>query len=90
MSLPWAIAEHPLTENATYLACYDGNAVPFRMENGLELIRYAGSPLVGSVDYGDQGGQVLVIADIGILQADSNGAKNFEFLKNIAHYASSR
>ena len=88
--LALAIAEHPLTENATYLACYDGNAVPFRMENGLELIRYAGSPLVRFVEYGDQGGQVLVIADIGILQADSNGAKNFEFLKNIAHYASSR
>ena len=57
-----ATAEHPLTENAIYLACYDGNAVPFSMETGLELIRFAGSPLVGFVEYGDQGGQVLVIA----------------------------
>ena len=57
------------------------------METGTELFRAAGSPMVGLVEYGDKGGQVLVIADLGILQADALGARNLEFLKNIARYA---
>ena len=89
-SIAVAATEHPLTANAEYLFFYDGQSVPFRMETGLELIRAAARPLVGLVDYGNQGGQILVIADLGILQVDSNGAKNIEFLKNIARYASTR
>jgi hypothetical protein len=85
-----AVTEHPLTANASYLAVYNGEGVPFMMKTGLELIRAAARPIVGLVNYRDQGGQVLVIADLGILQADSMGAKNMEFLKNIAHYASTR
>lgn len=85
-----AAAEHPLTANATYLTFDSENAVPFRMDTGLELISAAGHPLVGLVDYGEQGGQVLVIADLGLLQWDSNGTKNMDFLKNIAHYAGAR
>jgi hypothetical protein len=85
-----AITEHPLTANASYLSFYDSQGVPFRMKNGLELIRAAARPIVGLLDYGSQGGQVLVIADLGILQVDSMGAKNMEFLKNIARYASAR
>jgi hypothetical protein len=81
------VAEHPLTANARYLTFYEGQGVPFSMENGTELFRAAGSPIVGLVDYGDKGGQVLVIADLGILQADALGARNLEFLKNIARYA---
>jgi hypothetical protein len=85
-----AVAEHPLTANASYLTMYDGQGIPFRMKTGLELMRAAGRPIVGLVDYGNQGGQILVIADLGILQVDSKGAKNIEFLKNIARYASAR
>jgi hypothetical protein len=80
-------AEHPLTENARYLTFYAGPGVPFSMKTGTELYRVAGSPMVGLVEYGDRGGQVLVIADLGILQGDSQGARNIEFLKNIARYA---
>jgi len=64
--------------------------VPFTMQTGLELVRAAGRPIVGLVEYGSQGGQVLVIADLGLLQADNNGTKNLEFLKNIARYARTR
>ena len=81
------VAEHPLTENAGYLTFYEGQGVPFTMINGMELFRAAGRPIIGLVDYGDKGGQVLVIADLGILQADTQGSKNLEFLKNIARYA---
>jgi hypothetical protein len=82
-----ATVEHPLTENAGYLTFYEGQGVPFSMENGTELFRAAGRPIVGLVDYGDQGGQILVIADLGILQADSQGPRNLEFLRNIARFA---
>ena len=63
-----SVAEHPLTANASYLAFYADNGVPLRLQTGLELIRAAGRPLVALVEYGEQGGQVLVIADLGILQ----------------------
>ena len=85
-----AVAEHPLTENASYLTFYEGNAVPFTLQSGLELVRVAGRPVVGLVDYGDRGGQALVIGDIGLLMCDSSAAKNLDFVKNIARYARSR
>jgi hypothetical protein len=81
---------HPLTEDATYLSYYEYNGVRFSMQDGIELVSAAGSPIVGLVDYGNKGGQILVIADIGILQGDSNGTKNMDFLMNIAEYAKTR
>lgn len=85
-----AAADHPLTQNATYLTLQGGNAVAFSMTNGLTLIRGAGNPLAGLVDYGSNGGQVLVIAEIGLIQDSGDGAKNMQFIINIAHYASTR
>ena len=85
-----AVVDHPLTENSTYLTYNKIFGVPFSMESGLELIRADYKTIVGLIDYGEQGGQVLVIADMGILQADSVGAKNLEFIKNIARYARTR
>lgn len=57
------------------------------MTDGFELIRADDKAIVGLVDYGEHGGQELVIADLGILQAESAGAKNRDFLKNIARRA---
>jgi hypothetical protein len=85
-----AVSEHPLTDNAAYLSYYQYNGVSFSMKAGSELYRASGIPIVGLVDYGEQGGQVLVVADVGMLQLDKNGAKNLEFLKNIARFATTR
>jgi hypothetical protein len=85
-----AVTEHPLTANASYLAFYADNGVPMRLQTGLELIQAAGRPLVVLLEYGENNGQVLVIADLGIVQNDSRNAKNMEFLKNIAYYAHTR
>jgi len=85
-----AVAEHPLTLNATYFALIGSNSVPFDMKMGSVLIRGGGSPLVGLVDYGTKGGQVLVIGELGLLQTTSQGSKNLEFVKNIAEYARER
>jgi hypothetical protein len=84
------VSDHPLVANAAYLSLYGDNAVPFSMKTGLELIQAPSSPLVGLVDYGNRHGQVLVIGDLGLLQADDIGAKNIQFLQNIAHYAMTR
>ena len=83
-----AVSEHPLTIDATYLTLLGNNVVPFDMKTGSVLIRGSGSPLVGLVDYGTKGGQVLVIGELSILQESRGGAKNMQFIKNIAHYAS--
>jgi hypothetical protein len=55
-------------------------------DGGIELA----SGAIGLIDYGDQGGQVLVVADVGLLKDNADGAKNLSFVKNIAHYARSR
>jgi hypothetical protein len=56
-----AVNDHLLTENATYLNYYRYDGVPFRLTKGLQLVRASAKPLVALLDYGDKGGQVLVI-----------------------------
>ena len=86
-----AVSDHPLTSNATYLTLQGGNTVAFSMKNGQALFHAVSRrPLVGLVDYGEQGGQILVIAEMGLVQTSTGGAKNIQFVINIAHYASTR
>jgi hypothetical protein len=69
---------------AKYLTClYEGHQVPLIQSGGVELA-YG---VIGLLDHGDQGGQVLVIADVGLLRDNADSAKNLDFIKNIAHYA---
>jgi hypothetical protein len=60
--------------------------VPIQMKSGKVLARSEGMAVIGLLDYGSQGGQVLVIADLGLLQVDDS-ARNLEFIRNIAQYA---
>lgn len=85
-----AVADHALTENATYLTYNHYSGVPFSMKDGLELMRADYKTIVGLVEYGERGGQILIIADMGIIQTDRVGARNLDFLKNIARYAKTR
>ena len=80
-------SEHPLTADAKYLTSfYEGHQVPMYQTGGVELAK----GVIGLVDYGNRGGQVLVIADLGLLKDNADGAKNLNFIKNIAQYARSR
>lgn len=80
-------ADHPLTAGAKYLtSIYEGHQVPMIQSGGLELAK----GVIGLLDHGGQGGQVLVIADLGLLRDNADGAKNLDFIKNIAHYARTR
>jgi hypothetical protein len=62
------------------------NGVPFTLAAGEVLARADGQPAIGLVGYGDAGGQVLVLADVGMLSTDSDPA-NLEFWLNLARLA---
>lgn len=82
--------EHPLMADQASLALVDGNAVPFAMQTGATLAELGGHPVVGLVDHGQAGGQVLVLADVGILGfagSTSPGEDNLAFLRSLARYA---
>jgi hypothetical protein len=80
-------ANHPLAADAKYLtSVYEGLQVPLTQQGGLVLA----PGVIGLADYGSQGGQVLVIADLSLLRDNADGAKNLNFVKNIARYARSR
>lgn len=80
-------ADHPLAADAKYLtSVYEGLQVPMTQQGGLALA----PGVIGLADYGSQGGQVLAIADLGLLRNNADGAKNMNFVKNIAQYARSR
>jgi pimeloyl-ACP methyl ester carboxylesterase len=82
--------QHPLTENQVSLALIQNNGVPFTMQAGETLARVNGRPAVGLVEYGEAGGQVLVLADVGILGFAGPGPSegdNLTFLRNLARYA---
>ena len=78
---------HPITAEVSYLALYSGNGVPFDMNTGVDLVQVNGQPSVGLVEYGDQGGEVLVVSDISLLFDSSGDANNLPFIKNIVNYA---
>ncbi|NIS83407.1 MAG: hypothetical protein GTO14_25150, partial [Anaerolineales bacterium] len=85
--------EHPLTESQSGLTLIRGNSVPFTMQSGGTLAEVNGMPVVGLVDYGEAGGQVLVLVDVGILGIAGLGpseSDNLSFVRNLARFARNR
>jgi hypothetical protein len=81
---------HPLMERQSSLTLIANNGVPFTMQTGETLAEVGGRPAVGLVDYGQAGGQVLILADVGILGFASfvpPERDNLDFLRNLARYA---
>ena len=85
-----AKAEHPLVEGITFLALAEGNGVPFSAAKAQVLAEAGGDPAIALVDYGDAGGQVLVLADAGMLGTGYGEPANLPFWQNLARYARSR
>jgi pimeloyl-ACP methyl ester carboxylesterase len=82
--------QHPLTENQASLALIHDNGVPFTMQVGETLAQVGGRPALGLVEYGEAGGQVLVLADVGMLGfagSEPPERDNLAFLRNLARYA---
>ena len=88
--------DHPLVEGVKDLELYAENIVLFSLSMGQVLAQADGEAIVGLTDYGDAGGQVLVLADVGILGEGWGGAAswigplNLPFWQNLAQYARSR
>jgi hypothetical protein len=85
--------EHPLMDRQYGLTLMEGNGVRFTMETGEVLAEAGGAPVVGLVDYGEAGGQVLILADLatlgiaGLLPPDEY---SLSFSRNLARYARDR
>lgn len=87
------VGDHPLTASQSSLKMLENNAVPFTMESGEILAEGSDGLGAGLIDYGDSGGQVLALADAGILGfagIGNPGYDNFIFLRNLAHFAHNR
>jgi hypothetical protein len=86
----WSESDHALVEFVQYLEFYEGNGVPLAMDAGQVLAQISQAPAVGLVEYGDAGGEVLALADFGILHVHHAASQNLAFLRNLARYARER
>jgi hypothetical protein len=87
------VGKHPLVQGVPGLSLAEGNAVPFALAesvSGVVLAESEGEPAVALLDHGDAGGQVLVLADVGILGSAGGEPQNLTFWRNLAQYARSR
>ncbi len=78
--------QHALVEGISTLGLFEENGVPLTLAGGQVLAQADGEPVVALIDYGDAGGQVLALADMGILAS----VDNLTFWQNLAEYARSR
>jgi len=93
ISLEWAeLLTHSLTEGLSRLRLRGRNGVPFTYRSGQDLARAGGNSVVALIPFGDQGGEVLVVGDLGIFdrQRDEGQAANLDFWLNLAEYAQER
>ena len=85
--------DHALVKGISNLEFDQRNSAPFVLAEGVDgqvLARAAGEPAVELVEYGDAGGQILVLADVGLLSAGWSEPRNLPFWQNLARYARSR
>jgi hypothetical protein len=84
---------HPLTEYLIRLDVIIDNGVALEVEEGVILAAWKDQAALVLVDYGQEGGQVLALSDLGSLdlydRRDDND-KNQKFLLNLARYVRDR
>lgn len=82
------VVSHTLLQGLADLALAPGNGVGFTTSGGLVLARAGGQPALALLTHGD--GEVLVMADLGILGSPPGSAPNLIFFRNLARYARNR
>jgi hypothetical protein len=88
-----AEGESPLMTGVRFLELGNENGVPFDVGSAPDvqvLARAGGQPVAALLGYGDAGGQVLVLADLGLLGSSFGPPQNVPFWQNLARYARSR
>ncbi len=78
-------ATHPLVDGVTAIAMAPDNGVSLTHSSGRVLARLNGETAVLLRDIDD--GQVLVLADLGMLSNDGGVPENLRFWRNLAEYA---
>ena len=86
----FAADQHALNKDAVMVSTYGDAGVVFSHENGEVIYNSGRHPIVVLMEYGGQGGQVLVIGDLAILIDNGGDQYNLAFLQNIAAFARSR
>jgi hypothetical protein len=84
---------HPLTEELSGLRMIGNNGLSINLAAGEALAEVGERVVLGLVDYGEAGGQVLALSDLGSLDLYDFGLDerdNFDFLCNLARYARER
>jgi len=76
---------HPLVEDVSSLRIIDSNGHRFTAQSGETLAVVGSSPAVAIVPYG--AGEVVVLADLGMLGASEDPPANRQFWTNLAAYA---
>lgn len=85
--------DHPLVGGLKMLELGPDNGTPYTLSSGLaaEVLAWVRSdPVVTLLDHGLQGGQVLVLADVGILTSGWSEPHNLRFWQNLARFAHER
>jgi len=81
---------HPITGDLVDLVLASNNGLPITMQGGVELANAQGQVAVGLMNYGDKGGQVLALSELGLLDLYNpreSERDNLEFLRSLARYA---
>ncbi len=81
-------ASAPLVDGVTRLELAPGNGVPFSIAQGQVLARVEGELAVALIDHGK--GQVVALADVGMLGAEWGEPPNLAFWQALARYSRSR
>jgi hypothetical protein len=81
-------SNHPLVAGVTSLLLVENNGVRFTAPGGEELARVGSHSALSMVSAGL--GEVLVVADLGILGAPGGQAPNLDFWQNLAAYVARR
>jgi hypothetical protein len=82
--------DHPLVAGVSAVAMLESNALRFDPPadaSALVLASVDSEPAILLVDHGEAGGQVLALADLGILASGWGGPDNLPFWRNLARYA---
>jgi len=80
-----ATGNHPLVHGVTSLRMIDGNGHRFSTQGGETLAAVGSSPAAAILAHG--AGEVLVLADLGMLGASEDPPVNRQFWTNLARYA---
>ncbi len=79
---------HPLVEDSGLIDLVEDNGVGFTVESGETLATMSGHLTMSLVTFGS--GEVLVLADLGILGSPRGAPANLQFWRDLAVYARNR